>query len=402
MKTIDKRSIARALGVTGCAVGLALLSLMSASDRIAAKSDSPGKSFIGGDLDARAAFERLARDDPQGGLGEARRSVQTAPVDPASTSALGASALSLNRPDQAFKAFAVAGTLGWRDIPTQLYWLAQASAIGDTNVLAERLDALLRLDIKDDVVANSLHLLGQTQIGQTALATLFIRNPPWQHQFLVETGNLQGADLDGRIAAIALAAAHSAPLDCEAIGIAASKLILRNQPAQAKQLWRQACDRAGDDFLSNGTFSVSSLAASQSPFAWQLQSQGGLDVRVQAAPRPLHEDALEIQSSMTVRTIAASQIIALEPGRYHLSWMTALDNGKPDPSITVLVRCGDSEELTTLGVGTEINRRNRIETTFSVPLKKCPIQIIAIQKAASGLGETQIGWIDDVNIAPLK
>src|SRR3546814_21053181 len=82
--------------------------------------------------------------------------------------------------DRAYAAFAVAGTLGWRDVPTQLYWLAQAQAVGDVDVLAQRLDALLRLNIRHDVVANSLHVLGQTPLGQQALAMLLTKDPPWE------------------------------------------------------------------------------------------------------------------------------------------------------------------------------------------------------------------------------
>src|SRR3546814_14941647 len=93
--------------------------------------------------------------------------------------------------DRAYAAFAVAGTLGWRDVPTQLYWLAQAQAVGDVDVLAQRLDALLRLNIRHDVVANSLHVLGQTPLGQQALAMLLTKDPPWEWRFVAEIGALE-------------------------------------------------------------------------------------------------------------------------------------------------------------------------------------------------------------------
>jgi hypothetical protein len=392
--TADVGGIARRLGITGVAIALALLSWMSASDRITAKSEQPEKTFFGGDASARVAFARLARNDPRGAQAEAWRSVQTAPVDPVTISALGASALALNRPEQGYAAFTVAGTLGWRDVPTQLYWLAQASAVGDANVLAQRLDALLRLDIDNDAVANALHLLGQTQLGQTALAALLVKNPPWERQFLLGTGDLEGADLDGRIAAIDLAAAHGAPIDCEAVGIAANHVIRGGHGTTAKQLWRRACDRTGDVLLSDGTFETNPSATSYNPFNWQLQSQGGLDVDVQSAPPPLRGHALRIQSSMSASTVAARQLTVLQPGNYGISWVTSLDNGKPDPDTRVLVGC-PSEMLTPLVSRAAPRPDNRVAITFSVPAQGCPIQTVVIQKAA---GEAQAGWIDDIQI----
>src|SRR3546814_15453216 len=44
---------------------------------------------------------------------------------------------------------------------------------------------------------------------------------------------------------------------------------------------------------------------------------------------------------------------------------------------------------------------NRIATTFSVPARGCPVQTVVVQKAASRLGETQTGWIDDISLTPI-
>src|SRR3546814_16218830 len=82
-------------------------------------------------------------------------------------------------------------------------------------VLAQRLDALLRLNIRHDVVANSLHVLGQTPLGQQALAMLLTKDPPWEWRFVAEIGELDGADLEGRMTAIDLAAKQGAKFDCE-------------------------------------------------------------------------------------------------------------------------------------------------------------------------------------------
>src|SRR3546814_9551463 len=90
---------------------------MSAGDRATARSSHPQTSFFGGDAAAKIAFGDLAHDNPRAELVEAQRAVRTAPIDPSTTSALGSSLLTLGQLNRAYAAFAVAGTLGWRDVP---------------------------------------------------------------------------------------------------------------------------------------------------------------------------------------------------------------------------------------------------------------------------------------------
>ena len=397
----DARTTTRALVVTLGAVALAVLSWMSAADRMAADAPQPGKIYFGGYAAAQAAFEELAQQNPQAALRLAQRAVRTAPIEPSATSALGSALLTLGRPDQAYNAFVVAGQLGWRDIPTQLYWLTQAVAAGDVGIVAERLDALLRLNINNDAVARSLDLLERTEPGRNALAKLLLENPPWQSRFLMETGSLDAEDFDGRMAAIDLAAAKGAPIDCNAVGVAANRLISRGQIDAAKELWRRACDRSGDLYLSDGTFEAAAGKVSTNPFNWRLQARAGLDVDVVSAPPPLKGHALRIASSMTVRALAARQLEALRPGRYRLSWQTARADGKPDDSITVLVDCNGTTTVDVEQTPAPAGAPNQTAKIFSIPAQGCPIQAIDIQKAASNGGDTETGWLDNVSIVPL-
>jgi hypothetical protein len=397
----DAHHVTRALFITAAAIFFAALCWMSGVDRMTASSTRFQKAFFGGDAAAQLAFEDLAQKNPQVALGEAQRAVGTAPVDPSTTSALGSSLLALGRAGQAYTAFSVAGSLGWRDIPTQLYWLTQAVAVGAVDVVKQRLDALLRLQINNDAVASSLDLLERTRPGQIALATLLSEDPPWKSQFLVGTGNLEGDDFGGRVAAIDLATANGATLDCAAIGTAANHLIVNGRVMEAKDLWRRGCDRTGDLYVSDGSFEVDPAKASSSPFDWRLQARGGLDSEIAAGPSPLKGNALRIASSETVRTIAARELAALRPGRYALSWTTALDNGKPDDSISVLIQCNGLEALDVANVAAPSGSPNQVRETFAVPAQGCPIQAIDVQKAASASGAVQTGWIDDIGIAPL-
>ncbi|MCM8731689.1 hypothetical protein ACFO8O_12040 [Hephaestia sp. GCM10023244] len=375
---------------------------MSGVDRATAQSTHPGVSFFGGEAAAKGAFSALVQGDPQTALVDAKRAVRAAPVDPSTTSALGSALLALGRDDEAHAAFTVAGTLGWRDVPTQFYWLAQAGAVGDVGVVAQRLDALLRLNITNEAVANALYGLGQTSLGQQALAMLLVKNPPWEARFVAEISDLEEADFAGRMTAIDLAATQGATFDCETVGIVAGRLVRSGNAPAGKNLWQITCDRTGGGLLSDGDFEGDPSIASSSPFTWQMRSEGGLDAAVQPAPAPLSGHALRIQSSKTARIDAASQLTTLGPGRYRLSWIAADEGGGPGSSVTVSVRCEGAGELTDTYVRASAVEGNRVATTFTVPSEGCPVQTIAIQKAASGLGETQTGWIDEITLSPIS
>lgn len=401
MIATSMHSAARAIGFTGLAVATAALCWLSAVDRMTAESGRAGASYLGGDAAALLAFQHLAEGDAIVALERARKAVRTAPVDPPSTSALGSSLLALNRPDHAYAAFTVAGGLGWRDIPTQLYWLSQALAGGDVDIVSQRLDALLRLNLDNAAVNDALNYLGRTRIGQAAIARLLAENPPWERRYLISVGHLKGPNLDGQMAAIELALNRGVAIDCGVIGNAASDLIRGGESTSARTLWRSACDRSGDLYISDGSFETDPSLVSDNPFSWQFQARSGLEVSVDTAPQPLESKALKITLSNTVRTVAAAELMTLQPGSYRLTWRTALDNGKPDRTISMQIRCEgrDKDVLTTDPVLSD--QDNGASEKFSVPDKGCQIQSAAIQKAASPSGQAQSGWIDDIKIMPV-
>src|SRR3546814_12374854 len=89
--------------------------------------------------------------------------------------------------------------------------------------------------MRHDVVANSLHVLGQIPLGQQALAMLLTKDPPWEWRFVAEIGELDGADLEGRMTAIDLAAKQGAKFDCEVVGIVAGRLARSDRAKAGRQ-----------------------------------------------------------------------------------------------------------------------------------------------------------------------
>ena len=138
--------LARNASLTVLALGLATLAWGSGVDRMARTSPALAQ-IVPEPLRARAwrseaSLALLRQANTAEALAE--RAVRADPIDPASTSLLGAARFAGGDGPGAAAAFRVAGALGWRDQPTQLYWLLAALQAGDYPVATERLDALLR------------------------------------------------------------------------------------------------------------------------------------------------------------------------------------------------------------------------------------------------------------------
>ena len=192
--------------------------------------------------------------------------------------------LALNQPEKAYAAFRVAGGLGWRNIPTQLYWLEEARATKDVTAAAQRTDALLRMNTDNQAVEDTLVNLADTPVGQAALVDLLHQSPPWEDHFVIGTGDLTGNQLAVRLAVLEKAASSGAHFDCESVAAAVRQLIHQKDYEHAKGLWQVTCGNRDGSLIFDGDFEAPQDFESSSPFAWHLYSKGSLDVSLRSAP----------------------------------------------------------------------------------------------------------------------
>ena len=95
--------------------------------------------------DRSAASTALDRKDDDAALASSRDAVATDPVDPDATASLGSALMQVGRVADAQRTFRIAARFGWRNVQTQAFWYDVALQVGDYEVAAERLDALLRV-----------------------------------------------------------------------------------------------------------------------------------------------------------------------------------------------------------------------------------------------------------------
>lgn len=337
----------RKAALSALALGLATLAWGSGIDRMARAAPALARvvpeGLRGNAWRAEAALALQRKTDGAEAL--TRRAVIADPADAASLSLLGAARFADGDGAGAAAAFRVAGTLGWRDQPTQLYWLAAALQAGDHAVATERLDALLRQAPGYPQAGALLGVLAATPPGRAALARRLADRPGWFHVFLGGFDGATPAQLVDRAAVLEQPALARAKVSCTEIGSLAGALYGQHRAIEARRLWRGHCG-GRDALLLDGGFDAARLNET-SPFAWQFMGEGGLDLRLEpgasGSGRTNGGQALVASSSWPQRLIVATQALQLSPGRYRLGWTARDATGATSARIAARVTCKRGE-----------------------------------------------------------
>ena len=328
--------------LTALALGLAVLAWGSAMDRAARASPALAR-VVPEPLRANAwrieTARALERRSPTA-TALAERAVAADPVDPASASLLGAARFTGGDGPGAAAAFRVAGTLGWRNQPTQLYWLVAALQARDYAVATERLDALLRQAPNYPQGAVLLGQLGATPGGRAALARRLAEPSAWRHVYLGTFEGVSADQLADRALVLEQTVLARAGIGCDEIGPLAGALYAQDRAIEARRLWRSRCG-AHDALLADGGFDAARLDDT-SPFAWQFPGEGGLDLRLE--PQTVGGgQALVVASVLPTRRIVTSQALQLEPGRYRLTWRAHDAGGSASARVAARLTCRRGE-----------------------------------------------------------
>lgn len=332
----------RKAALSALALGMATLAWGSGIDRMARAAPALARvvpeGLRGNAWRTQAALALQRKADGAEAL--TRRAVIADPADAASLSLLGAARFADGDGAGAAAAFRVAGTLGWRDQPTQLYWLAAALQAGDHAVATERLDALLRQAPGYPQAGALLGVLAATPPGRAALARRLADRPGWFFVFLTAFDGVSAAQLADRAAVLELPSMATAKVTCTEIGPLAGALYGQNRAIEARRLWRRHCG-GRDALLLDGGFDAARLNET-SPFAWQFMGEGGLDLRLEPGASGSGQMLLAA-SSWPQRRILAIQALQLSPGRYRLGWSARDATGATSARIAARVTCKRGE-----------------------------------------------------------
>lgn len=243
----------------------------------------------------------------------ARQSLAHAPLEPGTAGLLGAGLVGQGKWKAGDKAFRVAGQLGWRDVPTQLYWMQVSIATGDWDIAAERADAVLRLDPKQADNPRIVGPLEDNPKGRSALIARMAGNPPWVAAYLRPSPDTPVDRLEKRAVVLSEMTGAAKP-SCDLAAPFAARLAGAREVAQAFGIWRRSCPAAGAGLIRDPSFAAAD-ALPPVPFEWRLASSGSVTV----APA---EDGkgLAITTRASFPREFARQLLVLPPGSYRLSW----------------------------------------------------------------------------------
>ena len=331
-----------------------------------------------------SALERTRAEVDPASLAAAERALVAAPIEARSASALGLARFAAGDGRGAAAAFRVAGALGWRDRPAQLYLLAVALQAGDVATAAARIDAVLRQEPHLPGRAALLAPLEATPAGRRALALRLGQKPAWLRTYFASLDGVAAAQLARRALVMTEPALGRAAPGCGEIGEFVGALRASGQVELARGVRGGRCGGGAAGAIADGGFERARVGG-ETPFGWRFPGAGGLDVRLTPVAG-FAGRALRVSSKLATPQVVAAQTIDPGPGRWTVSWRAAGVS-------TVLARLACRPGEGTLVAGRRIGP-DRFAVTATLP-GDCPAPAVELGIAPDS-GATVI---DDVTLS---
>lgn len=381
---------------------LGVAALVSAADRLAAVGVelSPVLPLDGPFRLENAARKALAAGDIELAKALAKRAILAGPVEASTSSLLGIVALQSGDVTLTQSAFRVGGQLGWRDTPVQAWIATQAQAVGDPRVMAERIDAALRIGTPYDSMSPALNALEGMPGGADALAVRLGHSPSWREQYLGSLNLLADADIERRARIEKLARLKGLPLDCNSIGISTFKLSQMRRARIALALWQMLeCGPREPRNLTAaaGGFDESDVSNNAAtPFRWVVTTDADGEAMLDVSPVSSGQ-ALFVRGTGAKLVRVARRMIILSPGRYMLRWKAVDSAHRPSDAVEASLVC--SVSYAPLGPlnGERRQKGTRFTAAFDVPAKDCDAQLVLVNIQRVDAAKDG-AWIDDIEI----
>lgn len=315
------------------------------------------------------------------------KSVIAAPIEASSSSLLGTAYLRAYRSADAERAFKVSGQLGWRDVPTQVYWILAGLALSENELAADRLDALMRAAPSIQESAEVLVQLEASPGGRQALAARLAQGPGWLGQYAAGSNLLNQPAFAQRIALLRQALTKGKSPTCLEVSDAVNQLAYQqNRFAESRQLWDVACMQGRAGLLADPDF----LAATRdppTPFDWGLPGVGGVSARI-------GDGMLYASNDNPVPMPVARQYLMLPPGPVRIEWRAEADGDLAGVANAVKLLCPNHTDPA-FGRAGSAQGSGTFATVVNVPANCSPQELtISIAREA---GEVRV---DAINLQP--
>jgi O-antigen ligase len=232
---------------------------------------------------------------------------------------------------------------GWRDPLTQVWLLDTALKAGETDVAAQRADALLRQQLLKQDASNAARRLLTSESGRRALTIRMVDKPAWRTPFLRGVSGLTDSQLADQSQLMSQMQEAAVTLSEKEWVPTVRELIRRNHFTEARRLWRQMRGlQSTDSQLFDGSFEEAAKRwpAADVPFEWAVSplSQALVSIGHPTSARP----ALRITAGASIAGPVVQQLLTLAPGAH--SAFADVIAGDP-ATLRFDLRCGAGQHI---------------------------------------------------------
>ncbi|WP_442678703.1 hypothetical protein ACSBM8_14470 [Sphingomonas sp. ASY06-1R] len=297
----------------------------------------------------------------------------------------------------------LAARLGWRDGLAQLWLLNRAMTQQDFTVASQSADALLRIHYAEPEALGAMSMLIETPGGRAALAERLSEQPPWERTVLRKLDGHTQQQTENSLALIIMLQRLGLALGEGELGPFIDSAIKSGQGARVKKRLSRldpALTADVDGGLSDGEFSqLASDAETWRPFGWQVANVEGVRVETPSSNEFHLNPVLRVETDSTKPAAAVSQVLALQPGYYVLTFKYKFEAGQRQ-AFTWQIQCAAQptkllNEMAIPDSAKFVWQENAI--AFRVP-EQCAGQRITMMTRPSLTGVSAAAF-DDVHLA---
>lgn len=345
-----------------------------------------------------AAEARLMAGDAEGAEALARQALADAPLSADALRTFGLALESQGEAETAGAAMTLAGGLGWRDIPTQL-WLADAYIRqGDFAEGLARVDAVarqgqFRAEMRPLLIGAALE-----PASRGDLAERLMTRPPWRAHFFDGAHVLQPDRHDAYEAFLRQFEAAGGSVTASEAEAFADNLFDHREYARAQALWRDIVAPT-DAVPFDGGFDTAMARTDHGPgpFQWRFADAPGSAARLGSPPGRADERALRAASRGDLRAKIVSQEMALPPGQHMLTAELFVESG-PAGGFDWMIECLPvSRPLMSRKAAAPGRGWRELSYAFAIPADGCDGQRLSLLLRGSQSGPLAY-WFDNIAV----
>jgi hypothetical protein len=367
-----------------CAVGVFLAGLILAvniafyniydGDGEGARTFMPWGSAANA-LAAEDAFK--AQDFAQAGT-LAERSLDRALLNVKALRVLGFSRQARNEADATvLPVMSLAGRLGWRDTPTQLWLMATALQTRNYEIAVQRADGLIRRDQASDQILAIIRKAALDPLAIRPIVSNLVGMPSWRSRMFLQDPAASADEANGMEAIVANLQRSPAPATRGELWYYLDSRIRARDYDRAYRVWKLTQGNAETRWPHDPQFAEAARTSArgdvQLPFEWTFKPTGP------ASPRFGSSTAGKILLSGSYDPMSdyLTQIIHAPPGQHHLEISTSGANAAELTALLWKLTCLPGRTQV-LGTPAPAVANGSVAYAFSIPAQGCAFQKLSL------------------------